>query len=88
MESILVKQRKHVCLQSMFLCFPSCTLVFTALHYYSVTEMNRPWLQAITVLTKYLPAELEEARVQQDKSYSLLVHDVSDEGSRCSNLFR
>lgn len=49
--------------------------------------MNRPWLQAITVLTKYLPAELEEARVQQDKSYSLLVHDVSDEGSRCSNLF-
>lgn len=50
--------------------------------------MNRPWLQAITVLTKYLPAELEEARVQQDESYSFLVHDFSDKGSRCSNLFR
>lgn len=67
--------------------FPSHTLVFTALHYYLVTEMNRPWPAAITVLTKYLPAPLEEAGVQQDDRLSLLLHDFGDTGSRRLNLF-
>lgn len=74
-------------LQSMFACFPSLTSVFTALHYYLVTEMNRPWPGAITVLTKYLPAPLEEARVQQDDRLSLLLHDFWDKSSRHFNLF-
>lgn len=71
----------------MFSCFPSLTLVFTALHYYLVTEMNRPRPAAITVLTKYLPAPLEEARLQQDDRLSLLRHDFWDKGPQRFNLF-
>ncbi|KAK2823972.1 hypothetical protein Q5P01_021147 [Channa striata] len=67
--------------------FPALTLVFTAHHYYSVTEMNRPWPAAITVLAKYLPAQLEETRVQQDDRVSLLSHVFWDKGSRRFNLF-
>lgn len=41
------------------LVFAALTLVFTALHYSFVTEMNRPWPTAIALPTKYLPAPLE-----------------------------
>lgn len=37
--------------------------------------MNRPWPAAITVLTKYLPAPLEEAGIQQDDRLSSLLSD-------------
>lgn len=49
--------------------------------------MNRPWPAAITVLTKYLPAPLEEAWLQQDDRLSLLLHDFWDKGSRHFNFF-
>lgn len=73
--------------QSMFSCFPCLTLVFTALHYYLVTEMNRPWPAAITVLTKYLPAPLEEARLQQNDRLSLFLHDFGDKDSLHFSIF-
>lgn len=44
------------------LVFAALTLVFTAFHYYFVTEMNRPWPTAIALPTKYLPAPLEATR--------------------------
>lgn len=55
--------------------FSSLTSVSAALHYYSVTAMNRPWPAAITLLTKYLPSPREEARLQQDVGLSLFLHD-------------
>ena len=50
--------------------------------------MNRPWPAAITVLTKYLPAPLEEASLQRDDRLSLFLHDFWDEGSQHFKLIQ
>lgn len=83
MESTGLKQFSP---RSSVACFPSLTLVFAALHYYWLTEMNRPWPAAVTVLTKYLPVPLEEAALQQDDRLSLLRHDDWDKACGCLDL--
>ncbi|KAK2922248.1 hypothetical protein Q8A73_001733 [Channa argus] len=61
---------------SMF-TFPALTVVFTAHHHRSATEMNRPWLAAITVHAKYLPAPLEETRPEESQLRKKLHADSS-----------
>lgn len=61
--------------------------MFAALHYYLVTEINRPWPPAITLLTKYLPAPLEDYSWMTDSHYDSVTLGVKSRGIFTYSVF-